>query len=344
MPDTGHGGVLQWIAITNKEMGYRMSKKIIFLALLLLAVVSVPVQAQSLGGAFDREDVPILPSGGNWWTPDTGPGRWGLQIEVQTGTVFPLGFLGSAIFSYSSDDPSDATWYSISQPYQYNPNWRQDGYIGRMVLTLNQSRDGICLLCEDGSAAGESIVPDVSTAEIIFRDSLNAELHVGNVVHQLVKSQWGDGVEAYLDEFWRRIFRFNIEATFSGFNINGGSLIAPQRANGTVTYESQTGWEVYNYTIPTVIENIDNGVQAQAFQDFQLLVHTATNQYRVIYPRLSEDRRLEFKLFPQNRFIVEGRLLQGVGFPSGEDVTGNMLFMTTPSLQPASDGSQRPWY
>lgn len=310
---------------------------------MLCALLTSVVHAQSFGGAFNRENEPLLPSNGNWWNPDTGDGRWGLQIEVQTGTFFPQGFLGSAIFSYNSDDPSQATWYSISQPYEYNPNWRQDGYIGQMELTLNQSSNGICLRCEDGSASGMPILSDVDSARIIFRDSMNAELQVGNITHQLIKSQWGDGVEASLDEFWQRTFRFNVEATFLDTRINGAGLITPTRAADQVNYEGISGWDVFNYTIFVVAETISTGGQVEIPQNFQLLAHKETNQYRVIYPSLTAMPHLEYKLFPQNRNLVEGRLLRSVGFPAGEDVFGNVLFMTTPSLQTVN-GQPRPWY
>lgn len=302
-----------------------------------------PAQAQSFGGAFNREDVALTPATGNWWSPDTGPGRWGLQIEVQTGSFFPLGFLGAAIFTYSSDDPTIPTWYSISQPYQYNPNWRSDGYIGEMELVLNQSTNGICLRCADGSASGGPLIPDVGSARLRFLDSMNAELTVGNVVHPIIKSHWGDGVEGHLDEIWGRRARFNIEATFLDTRINGAGVIAPVRQAQQVTYEGVGGWDVFNFSLIVVAETISTGRQIDVIQNFQLLSNKENNQYRLVYPGLTANPRLDLKLFPYDRSIVEGRLIDTTGFPANTTQSANALLVTIPSMQPRGT-QERPWY
>ena len=146
-----------------------------------------------------------------------------------------------------------------------------------------------------------------------------------------------------MDEFWERVFRFNVEASFLDTRINGAGLISPAPATNQVSYEGVLGWDVYDYTIFVVAETVSTGVQVEIPQNFQLLVQKDTNQYRVIYPSLTASPRLEFKLFPQNRNLVEARLLRSIGFADGAEVAGNLLFMTTDSLQPL-DGQPRPWF
>ncbi|GAB4191104.1 MAG: hypothetical protein Tsb002_19510 [Wenzhouxiangellaceae bacterium] len=320
-------------------------KKIGFFSLILcaLAMPLTAVQAQSLGGAFNRENAALLPANGTWWTPTTGPGRWGLQIEVQTGSFFPRGFLGGAIFTFDSDDPSIPTWYNFNEAYAYNQNWRQDGYIGRMDINLGQSANGTCLLCEDGTNAGVPVTPAINSARIVFKDSVNAELIVGGVTHQLVKSQWGDGPAGHLDELWEQDFAINYEATYPNTLINGSGTIRPIRSSGgAVTYEGMDGWDSLIFVLRVFVETSQNG---SGFTDlfFQILVHKESNQYRLISPNLTSATRLEYKIFPQSRMVFEGRLIRDVGFDEDAEITSNFILITSPSMQP-SGGQNRPWF
>lgn len=314
----------------------------IFIMIVLCLALCPVSQAQGLPGGFDREDAPLMPAAGNWWTPTTGPGRWGIQIEVQTGSNFPLGFLGATIFTFESADPSIQTWYTLTGPYVYNSNWRQDGYIGEMELNLNQATNGICLLCEDGSLPGSPKTPDIASARLVFKDSVNAELIVGDVVHQLVKSQWGDGVQGHLDDFWGQVFGATVEASYPNTRVNAISSVEPALQAATVEFEGEAGWEVYQYSTNVLAETLSNGQIVQIPQTFQILAHREMNQYRVAWPSATASARLIFKLFPQSRMLVEGRLLQSIGF--GDDpVLANILFISSPSMQSAGN-SDRPWF
>ncbi|GAB4196790.1 MAG: hypothetical protein Tsb002_30420 [Wenzhouxiangellaceae bacterium] len=310
-----------------------MNKKWVLLALLACMGVS---QAQAQSAVELRESQPLLPAAGVWWTPQAGDGRWGLQIEVQDGLAFADGFFTAAVFSYESDSTATQAWYITSQEYVFNPDWRQDGYIAQLDLTLARTTEGTCLLCEDGEQPGEAVAADVSSAQITFFDSINAELVVDDVVHELVKAQWGDGVGKGLTDYWQRPFQVQLDLTTdvipdSATQWRFIDMVTPvfiAAPPATMPVEQP----FYTFNLNGVRDTITIAGPTTESVAFSFELRYDANTNTPVLSLINEELVASFDLFPLSHYLVEGRVREGSTL-GGRPLSGQLLMISTPSMR-----------
>jgi hypothetical protein len=330
--------------------------KLLIRGLLILAALSgfsQSVQAQD-GMTALREARPLFPATGVWWTNADGAGRWGVQIELQESAAFPDGLLTAAVFSYEADDLSRQAWYVVNQAYNFNPQWRDDGYIGRLQLSLRRTANGTCLECEDGAQAGESVDSEVGDVEITFHSSTNATLRVGSVNHELVKAEFGTTSNNTSRTYWERPFEFIMQVESEGITDTfGRGLIMRAQATPEFIRANEgilgiDGWDLYEAVVPAeLFDNSDTGTMRVATQaELELFVHPVLNRYLLVVDAFSNAGTLlsvgtTLELFPTSRYVIEGRALNtfilfGDLLRSG---TGQSLMISTPSMR-GGDGSE----
>lgn len=313
-----------------------MKKSILIISSALLALSSVAnVQAQSI--AEIRDELALYPATGLWWTPGGGEGRWGVQIEVQTGQDYLDGWIGATVYSYAADGSGEQAWYAVGREYEYNFYWREDGYISKLDLQLQRTANGTCLTCEDGSLEGETVASDVTDAEITFFDSLNGELRIGDVVHPLVKAQWGDGVGASSMDFWMQPFQFQADITIS--SDDDGSVhwrfidfVQPLPGDTDGTHE-----DAYEFMArgEQVVMSADGGMTTEAVNvNFEIVANDSINEYSLLF--YHDDAEVNIRLFPMNRNIIEGRSVEAFSSLQDGETYGQVLMVTTPSMQDIS--------
>lgn len=329
--------------------------KLITCSLLILIVFigfNQSVHAQD-GMTVLREARPLFPATGVWWTNPDGAGRWGVQIELQESAAFPDGLLTAAVFSYEADDLSRQAWYVVNQAYSFNPQWRDNGYIGRLQLILRRTSNGTCLECEDGAQAGEGVDSEVGDVEITFHSSTNATLRVGSVSHELVKAEFATASGNTSRAYWERPFEFVMQVESDGITETFGRGLI-MRAQATPEFSRANegilgidGWDLYEAVAPAqLFENSDAGTMKVATQaELELFVHPVLNRYLLVVDAFSNAGTLlsvgtTLELFPTSRYVIEGRALNtfilfGDLLRSG---TGQSIMMSTPSMR-GGDGS-----
>lgn len=316
-----------------------------FFTLSLLVMLAPLAQAQSPSIPEIRDGLAVYPATGLWWTPPTGDGRWGVQVEVQSGEAFPGGWMGATIYSYESGNPQRQAWYVAAQHFSFNSNWREDGYVARMNLSLQRTANGICLTCADGGLSGNSAASDVAEAEITFFDSLNGQLRVGDVIHPLVKAQWGDGVGADARSFWHRPFQIQAHIASTALILDGGftyefiDLVEPLLTRENARFRDVDGWDVYEFTARAKNEFVTIGGPMQEIvdADFELYSHAARNEHHLVFKASSAF--VDIQLFPLSRYLIEGRSVQSTELYRE---VGQVLMMSAPSMQ-GPDGEPLPF-
>lgn len=291
-----------------------------------------------------RDDAPIFPSSGVWWSANDGAGRWGLVIEAQEGEGFPDGQIAVTVFSFESANTQNQAWYTSARGYAFNANWREDGFIGDLQLDLVRSANGTCLLCEDGVNEGMETASDVAEdAHLLFTDSNNAIFTVGNVGHQLVKAQWGDGVNSSFDELFTRPMQFQFEAntTFSDsaqFRII--DFVLPSFGEQDVVFNGTTGWNVYDFTARGELDRGGNVSSIEA--DFQIIANPESHEFflNMTYGGFNA----VLKMFSYSRNLHEARAVSSI-VPQqlGEVLNANALMISVPSMNIFSDPGAAPY-
>lgn len=300
---------------------------------LLLGAVALAAATPSWAFDIFRDDTPIFPSTGIWWSSNDGAGRWGVVVEAQEGDGFPDGQLAITVFSYESANIQNQAWYTSADAYQFNNNWLEDGFIADMELDLIRSTEGTCLLCDDGENEGAPADSDVQDdANIVFFDSNNAILTVGGVGHPLVKAQWGDGVTRTFEDLFTRPMQVQFEAaTFpSGDAVfRFADFVTPTLAELDILFNGTGGWNVYEFSAVGDIEV--NGTILPTEADFQIIANDESHEFFMNMEY--EGYTATLKLFSFSRHLFEGRTV-GSLVPGDleQDLNANVLITAVPSM------------
>ena len=312
---------------------------------LILGVAALACALPAWSQSTFRDDTPIFPSTGVWWSAENGDGRWGLVIEAQEGDGFPDGHIAVTVFSFESANTQNQAWYTSAQGYEFNANWRADGFIGDLQLDLVRSADGTCLLCQDGENAGEATAPDVSdTAQILFTDSNNAIFTVGNVGHQLVKAQWGDGVDRAFEDLFTRPLQIQFEANTSPSgttNFRFIDYVVPSLVQQDASFNGTSGWNVYEFIAKGELDRGGGNVRAVE-GDFQIL---ANDESQEIFMSMNYGGfNAVLKVFSFSRHLFEGRGVSSI-VPQDFDLflNSNALIVSVPSMNIFNDPGAAPY-
>lgn len=311
------------------------------LSILLAGLLLSPLgQAQETISA-QRESRPIYPATGTWWSELDGNGRWGVQVEVQENSLLPEGLFTAAVFSYEADNPEQQAWYVSNQAYEFNPNWRADGFIGRMQMDLRRTEGGTCLVCPDGQRQGETVPAEVRDVEIIFQDATNATLRVGNINHRLSKAEYVTTQGAGTQEFWARPFQvqFRLQSpVISDYaaELTAVGVVEPGLNRAQATFRDRSGWDVYQFQLPAEFAFLTiAGPRTEPAQaNFELYVHPELNEYYLVLVDNSENQFVsEMRLFPLSRYVVEGRPLRAGSNDGLPGYSAEVLLVNTPSMR-----------
>lgn len=309
---------------------------------LILGVAALACAAPAMSQeVVFRDDNPIFPATGVWWTANDGAGRWGVVLEGQESDGLPDGQLAVTIFSYESANTQRQAWYTSAQGYAFNANWRLDGFIGDIQLDLVQSAGGTCLLCQDNQFEGEATDPDVSDdASITFLDTNNAILTVGGVGHQLTKAQFGGGVGASYEELFTRPYQIQFEASNGSTDFRFIDFVEPLLSQENITFQGTSGWNTYGFTASGEINR--GGGYSPIVADFEIIVNDESNEF---FLNMSYNGIVtELKLFSFNRHMFEGRGVSGfVPNEFDTDLRSNALLISAPSMNVFRDPGNAPY-
>lgn len=322
-----------------------------------------------------REEAPLLPANGAWWSNNTGAGRWGITVETQDSTEFlsdtdstQQAMITVNILSYEQDQPQQQAWYTSIQPYEFNADWRTDGYISELDLSLSRSANGTCLLCEDGERNGESVISEVPSATLRFIDALNAELTVGSVTHRLTKARFADGKANSTRSYWERPFQFQFESALidnntdpsspttnaRNFNIRHFGQVTPVLVAQDQNFSGTAGWDIYRFVAEGVIiqDFLREGSGGTSFGstavdvdagDFTIYANDQTREYFLSYdPNANGLLNVNssyvdpvLKLFPNGQHVIEGRSAFNLTVPTNRGETtqfANAFMLSLPSM------------
>lgn len=322
-----------------------------------------------------REEAPLLPANGAWWSNNTGAGRWGITVETQDSTEFlsdtdstQQAMITVNILSYEQDQPQQQAWYTSIQPYEFNADWRTDGFISELDLSLSRSANGTCLLCEDGERNGDSVISEVPSATLRFIDALNAELTVGSVTHRLTKARFADGKANSTRSYWERPFQFQFESALidnnsdantatnnsRNLNIRHFGLVTPFLVAQNQSFSGTVGWDIYRFVAEGVVisnsnaQGSDNasftstGIEADA-GDFTIYANDTTREYFLTYNPSAPALQIAgisyvdpvLKLFPNGQHVIEARSAFDLSVPTNRGETtqfANAFMLSLPSM------------
>lgn len=322
-----------------------------------------------------REEAPLLPANGAWWSNNTGAGRWGITVETQDSTEFlsdtnstQQAMITVNILSYEQNQPQQQAWYTSIQPYEFNADWRTDGFISELDLSLSRSANGTCLLCEDGERSGDSVISEVPSATLRFIDALNAELTVGSVTHRLTKARFADGKANSTRSYWERPFQFQFESALidnnsdinpattnsTEVNIRHFGLVTPLLVAQNQSFAESSGWDIYRFVAEgaVVSNSVTQGSGNSSFTstvfeadagEFTIFANDTTREYFLTYNPSGPALQVagfsyvnpSLKLFPYGQHVIEGRssVDQVVHTNRGETTQfANAFMLSLPSM------------